>query len=103
MESNESIRVEVAYALPERQVIIPLTVRWGATVKEAVLKSGIVEMFPEIDLDRNKLGVFGKVSVADRILREGDRVEIYRPLMADPKELRKRRANAGTRAGAEQR
>jgi len=99
MENDKRIRVEVAYALPDRQIVIPLTVRGGATVKDAVLRSGIVNLFPEIDPDRNKVGVFGRVTSADRILKEGDRVEIYRPLMADPRELRQRRAKGGTRDG----
>ena len=97
MESDNWIRVEVAYALPDRQVVIPVRVRLGATLIEAVLRSGIVDLFPEIDLDRNKLGVFGRVAAADRILAKGDRVEIYRPLMTDPRQLRKLRARGGDR------
>lgn len=99
MESDKWISVEVAYALPDRQIIIPLTVRQGAVVREAVLRSGVVGLFPEIDPDRDKVGVFGRVTAADRVLREGDRVEIYRTLMADPRDLRKRRARGGARDG----
>jgi putative ubiquitin-RnfH superfamily antitoxin RatB of RatAB toxin-antitoxin module len=95
MESDEFISVEVAYAKPELQVIIPLKVHRGATAEEAVRLSGIVERFPEIDLTVNKIGVFGKLGKADVALRPGDRVEIYRPLIADPKEVRRKRAEKG--------
>ncbi len=95
MESPELIPVEVAYALPEHQTIIGLNVPQGTTVREAVERSGILEQFPEIDPDKNKMGIFGKLAKADASLRAKDRVEIYRPLIADPKEVRKRRAAEG--------
>jgi len=95
MENAEKISVEVAYALPERQVILRLAVNQGATLEQAILSSGIVEQFPEIDLAVNKVGVFGKLGKLDDILRAGDRVEIYRPLIADPKQVRKQRAAQG--------
>lgn len=95
MENAEKISVEVAYALPERQVIIRLTVNQGATLEQAILSSGILEQFPEIDLDRNKVGIFGRLGKRTDILRAGDRVEIYRPLIADPKQVRKQRAAQG--------
>lgn len=88
------LRVEVAYARPERQVILPLEVEEGTTLREAVERSGILAQFPEIDLASNPVGVFGKAAALDRVLRAGDRVEVYRPLVADPKEVRKRRAAA---------
>ncbi len=84
--------VEVAYARPDQQVIIPVRVPAGATLEEAIERSGVLERFPEIDLARNKVGVFGKPSKLSAGLRPGDRVEIYRPLIADPKEVRRRRA-----------
>ena len=95
MEKAEKITVEIAYTRPEEQVIIPLEVTPGTTVEQAVRESGVLERFPEIDLAVNKLGIFGKMAKKDAALREGDRVEIYRPLIADPKEVRKRRAAAG--------
>ena len=97
MENPELIPIEVAYALPEHQQIIALHVPAGTTVKEAVERSGILEQFPEITLEKSKLGIFGKLSKADTALRAKDRVEIYRPLIADPKEVRKQRAAEGKR------
>lgn len=92
---NQEIMVEVAYALPKEQLIIPLTVAQGTTAEAAVLASGIVRKFPEIDLTKNKIGIFGKLTKPDTVLRHLDRVEIYRPLIADPKEVRKQRAAEG--------
>ena len=92
MADNPKIPVEVAYARPDEQVIIPLEVVQGTTVQQAVQLSGILEQFPEIDLAQNKLGIFGKITRPDTTLQEKDRVEIYRPLIADPKESRRRRA-----------
>ena len=86
------MRVEVAYAKPEEQAILVLEVAEGATAEAAIRESGILLRFPEIDLGQNKVGIFGKVCKLDHALRPGDRVEIYRPLIADPKEVRKARA-----------
>ncbi|MBV0932379.1 RnfH family protein [Marinobacterium weihaiense] len=88
------MKVEVAYALPHEQKIIALQVEEGCTLREAVVRSGIVELFPEIDPDSTPMGVFGKAvkDPASTALKEGERVEIYRPLIADPKEVRARRA-----------
>jgi putative ubiquitin-RnfH superfamily antitoxin RatB of RatAB toxin-antitoxin module len=88
------INVEVAYALPHEQKIIALPVEEGCTAYQAAVRSGIAEQFPEIDLATTKMGIFGKVlkDPAATTLQEGDRVEIYRPLIADPKEVRARRA-----------
>lgn len=91
----KEIRVEVAYALPDRQVIIPLDVEPGTTLEQAVALSGIVEQFPQIDLDVDKVGIFSKLSKRHAVLREHDRVEIYRKLIADPKKVRKERAAQG--------
>ncbi len=93
--SESSIMVEVAYATPHEQVILNLNVARGATVQQAVDQSGILTRFPEIDLTVNKVGVFGKAASLDTRLAAGDRVEVYRPLIADPKEARKRRAAEG--------
>lgn len=88
------INVEVSYALPHKQQIIPLQVEVGCTVYDAALQSGIGRQFPELDLASAAMGIFGKVVAKPKqeILQEGDRVEIYRPLIADPKEVRKARA-----------
>lgn len=90
--SKELIHVEVAFARPDKQMIVPVDVAEGTTAKEAVEKSAITEHFPEIDLENAKLGIFGKAQKPDTVLKAGDRVEIYRPLIADPKESRRRRA-----------
>lgn len=91
-DQGDVIKVEVAYALPQRQAIIEIEVAAGTTVLEAVKQSGICGKFQEIDLDEAKFGVFASVVSPKQVLREGDRVEIYRPLIADPKEVRKARA-----------
>lgn len=90
------IHVEVAYAREDVQVILGLDVPQGTTLEQAIQQSGILDRFPEIDLDKNKVGVFGKISKRDAILRENDRVEIYRPLIADPKASRRKRAEKKT-------
>ena len=92
MSETDTITVEVAFALPDKQAIETVTVAQGTTALEAARQSGIVEKFEEIDLDDAKLGIFGKAVSPAQALREGDRVEIYRPLIADPKEVRKARA-----------
>lgn len=89
-----SIRVEVAYALPERQVIVDLEVAEGCRLREAIVQSGILDLFPEIDIERDATGIFGQVMPGSQILREGDRVEIYRPLTADPRIARRVRSKA---------
>lgn len=92
-DAAERIHVEVAYALPGEQKIVGLDVAPGTTAYEAAVCSGIDRLFAEIDLDDADMGVFGKVIKAkDYELADGDRVEIYRPLIADPKEARKKRA-----------
>ncbi len=91
----DSIQIEVAYARPERQDVIRLTLPAGSTVVQAIEASGLPQRYPEIDLAKTKVGVFGKLSRMDTVLRERDRVEIYRPLIADPKEVRKQRAAEG--------
>ncbi|SDR68343.1 hypothetical protein SAMN05216198_0026 [Halopseudomonas litoralis] len=94
MVSEPAITVEVAYALPDKQRIIRLAVPIGTTALEAARLSGIAEHFPGLDVDGSDMGVFGKTVVkpAERVLTEGERVELYRPLIADPKEARKQRA-----------
>ncbi len=92
--SEQLITVEVAYALPEKQVIIPVHIKKGATMFEAVERSGIVDQFEQLDIHSMAMGIFGKAErkPKERILEDGDRVELYRPLIADPKEVRKKRA-----------
>ncbi|WP_298641909.1 RnfH family protein [uncultured Cardiobacterium sp.] len=87
-----TIRVEVAYAEPDRQKIIPLIMNEGATLQQAVERSGMVRFFPHLDIGKADFGVFSLPRPRDYVLRDGDRVEIYRPLIADPKEMRRQRA-----------
>jgi putative ubiquitin-RnfH superfamily antitoxin RatB of RatAB toxin-antitoxin module len=93
--NSEDKMVEVAYALPKKQVIIPVKMQEGMTAEQAIRQSGVIEQFPEIDLNSNKIGLFGKLTALDTVLRHMDRVEIYRPLIADPKEVRRQRAAEG--------
>ncbi|MAT50949.1 MAG: RnfH family protein [Porticoccaceae bacterium] len=105
-DSNDNlIHVEVAYALPEKQKIISLKVNPGTTAREAVTLSNIASDFPDADLENAPMGVFGQALGAkgvagpeEYVLEPGDRVEIYRPLIADPKEVRKQRAGKARRA-----
>jgi len=87
--------VEVAYALPDKQSLVSLEVDEGTTIKEAIEASGVLDTYDQIDLTRDKVGIFSKLVTLDTVLREKDRVEIYRPLIADPKQLRKERATKG--------
>ena len=87
--------IEVAYATPERQKIVECEITSECSVRDAVKQSNISQFFPEIDLDNCDLGVFGKAVPADYELLDGDRIEIYRPLIADPKEVRRQRAEQG--------
>jgi putative ubiquitin-RnfH superfamily antitoxin RatB of RatAB toxin-antitoxin module len=89
------ITVEVAYARPGEQVIVPLRLPEGTTIEGAIRRSGLLERFPEIDLGKNKVGIYAKIAKLDTTLREKDRVEIYRALIADPKEVRRKRAEEG--------
>jgi putative ubiquitin-RnfH superfamily antitoxin RatB of RatAB toxin-antitoxin module len=89
---KKQLQVEVAYALPERQALIALEVEEGTTALTAIERSGILQQFPQANPRRDGMGVFGKQVAPDTPLRDGDRVEIYRPLVADPKEARRKRA-----------
>ncbi len=89
------IQVEVTYARPERQDVIPVNLPVGATLLQAVEKSGLPAKYPEIDPAKSKFGIYSKLAKPDTVLRDRDRVEIYRPLIADPKEVRKQRAAEG--------
>lgn len=89
------INVEVIYALKDRQQSVRLALDEGCTVKDAIERSGLLKEHPEIDLAKQKVGVWNKLAKLDAVLRDQDRVEIYRPLIADPKEVRKQRAAEG--------
>ncbi len=87
--------VEITYALPQKQELVHLMLPAGSTVQQAIEASGLAQKHPEIDLAKNKVGVYGKLAKLDTPLRDRDRVEIYRPLIADPKEVRRKRAEEG--------
>ncbi|MBP7970390.1 MAG: RnfH family protein [Aquaspirillum sp.] len=89
------IQIEVVYAKQEQQALLKLMVEEGTTAQQAVEQSGILQQFPEIDPTQLKLGIFSKAIKSETVLRERDRVEIYRPLIADPKAVRRSRAEAG--------
>lgn len=92
---SDLINIEVVYALPDQQTLLKKAVPVGTTVMDGVLACGLLEKFPDLDLAAHKLGIFGKLSKSDAVLRDKDRIEIYRPLLADPKEVRRRRAEEG--------
>ncbi|MBU1394588.1 MAG: RnfH family protein [Gammaproteobacteria bacterium] len=96
-----NISVEVVYALPTQQSLLQVQLAPGATVEDAIRASGVLDVHPEIDLAKNKVGIFSKLVKLDDPVRDRDRVEIYRPLIADPKEVRRKRAEEGkvTRKG----
>lgn len=91
----EMISIEVVYPLPRKQEIFAVKMPEGATARQAVEASGVLQKYPEIDLTKNKIGIFAKLAKPDAPLRDRDRVEIYRSLIADPKEVRKQRAAEG--------
>lgn len=93
IQSNDSmIQIEVVYGLAHKQKLLSVPINEGATVEQAIKESGILALFPEIDLTKNKVGIWNKAVKLSTVLADLDRIEIYRPLIADPKEVRKRRA-----------
>ncbi len=86
------VKVEVAYANPDEQRIIQLEVEENTSLETVIDRSGILEIFPEIDLTKQKIGVFGKLRKLNELIKAGDRIEIYRPLLIDPKEARRAKA-----------
>ena len=92
-----TLSVEVAYATPVQQLIVPIEVPVGCTVEQAIERSGIRERFPDMQVERDNVGIFSRKVALDHTLLDGDRVEIYRPLIADPKEARRARANVSRR------
>ena len=101
MTTAAAINVEVAYARPEEQAVIALTVAIGTTVEQAIELSKVLERFPEIDLSQSQVGIFGELTSLERRLQAHDRIEIYRPLHGDPRELRRRRIAQGKAGDAQ--
>ncbi len=89
---NDFIRIEVAYATPQKQVVIPVSVPLGSRIDDVIKASGILEQFPEIDLQAQAVGIFSQLRKLEDTVEADDRIEIYRDLIADPKEVRRRRA-----------
>jgi putative ubiquitin-RnfH superfamily antitoxin RatB of RatAB toxin-antitoxin module len=85
-------KIQVCYALSGQSFLQELEIESGTTIAQAIEASGVLTQFPDIDLSQQRVGIFGKLKATDTELREGDRIEIYRPLRADPKETRRRRA-----------
>lgn len=97
MANPRSIPIEVVYPLPHEQRLFKLDVAEGASIREGIVASGILTHYPELVLDTASVGIFGKLASLDTPLKARDRIEIYRPLLADPKEVRKQRAAEGKR------
>jgi putative ubiquitin-RnfH superfamily antitoxin RatB of RatAB toxin-antitoxin module len=93
------IKIEVAFALPNKQTLLALSVDNGATVEEGIKASPILSQYPQIDLAENKVGIWSRACKLTDLLKDGDRIEIYRPLIADPKEVRRRRAEKAVDEG----
>ncbi len=91
-DAQEEIHIEVVYGLPHKQKLLTLPVSAGSTVEQAIIESGILTLFTEIDLSKNKVGIWNRAVKLSQVLSDLDRIEIYRPMIADPKEVRKRRA-----------
>ena len=99
MAGQKTIEVEVVFALAERQELVALVIAAGATVGEAIDQSGIAKRFPEQDLSACTLGIWGRLADSNHVLQGGDRVEIYRPLLIDPREARRQLAAEGKSIG----
>lgn len=94
---SPKITVEVVYALPQKQYLQKVVLEEGATVEQAIAASGLLRLRPDIDLSSNKVGIWSRPAKLQDPVQEGDRVEIYRPLIADPKALRRQRAEKSTK------
>ena len=92
MATSDHLTIEVAYAVPEEQIILSLEVPSDCNVEDIIKRSGILESYPQIDLSSDKVGIFGKICKLTASLRDRDRIEIYRKLIADPKESRRQKA-----------
>ncbi|MGL6170506.1 MAG: RnfH family protein [Vibrio sp.] len=99
--SSERLQVEVVYALPHEQHVVKLDVEPSATVEDIIQHSGVLLKYPEIDLAVNKVGIFSRNVKLDAQVRDKDRIEIYRPLLADPKEIRRKRAEQAKQAAGQ--
>ncbi|MBS6009025.1 MAG: RnfH family protein [Haemophilus parahaemolyticus] len=95
---SEKIVVEVVYAYPERYFLKKLTLENPITIQNAIVQSGVLEKYTEIDLRQNKVGIFSRLAKLTDVVENGDRIEIYRPLIADPKEIRRKRAEEQAKA-----
>jgi len=96
---SNMICIEVVYGLPDRQSLLEVSVELGTSAETAIMASGILKMYPEIDLSTNKIGIWNRTVKLTEALKPNDRIEIYRPLIADPKEVRKRRAEKAKEEG----
>jgi putative ubiquitin-RnfH superfamily antitoxin RatB of RatAB toxin-antitoxin module len=96
MALEATIAIEVVYALPEEQIVVPLSVPSGSTVALVLERSGLLKRFPVL-ADASHIGIYGRVVARETPVKEGDRIEIYRPLIADPKEARRLRAGRSTK------
>lgn len=85
------LNIEIVYGLPDKQVLKTMKVAEGTTIRQAAWQSGLENEFPDLDLHSAKLGIFGKIAKDDTVLRDKDRIEVYRPLLIDPKEARRQR------------
>lgn len=95
----EQINIEVAYALPDKHSLLSVAVDAQSTIEQAIIASGILDMHSDIDLSKNSVGIWSRMAKLKDTVNDGDRIEIYRPLIADPKEVRKRRAERAKEEG----
>ncbi|MGS2721320.1 RnfH family protein [Paraglaciecola aestuariivivens] len=97
--TDKQISIEVAYATPEKQALLEVVIEQDTTVEQAILASGMLKRFPDIDLTKLKVGIWNRTCKLSDVPKKGDRIEIYRPLIADPKEARRRRAEKAKEEG----
>jgi putative ubiquitin-RnfH superfamily antitoxin RatB of RatAB toxin-antitoxin module len=97
--TDKQFSIEVAYATPEKQVLLEVVIANNTTVEQAIMASGVISRFPEIDLDVQKVGIWNRTCKLSDLPKKGDRIEIYRPLIADPKEARRLRAEKAKEEG----
>ncbi len=97
--TEKQFSIEVVFALPDKQSLLEVVIEEGTSVEQAIQKSGILKRFPEIDLSKHKVGIWNRTCKLNDNPRDGDRIEIYRPLIADPKEVRRRRAEKAVEEG----
>ena len=90
--TDQQISIEVAYAMPDKQALLEVVIEQGTSVEQAIVASGIIKRFPQIDLSKDKVGIWNRTCKLSDFPKNGDRIEVYRPLIADPKEVRRRRA-----------